>query len=117
MEINERIKMLRKEKGLSQSELAKEINCSLRSVSGIEKGEYKPTYIQLKEISDYFGVSIDWLVKGVESENISTTEQQIIEMVRNDLDIKKTLVNLLETKKKAIQQIMMQAQNHELMAA
>jgi transcriptional regulator with XRE-family HTH domain len=117
MEINERIRTLRKEKGLSQNELAKEINCSLRSVSGIEKGEYKPTYIQLKEISDYFGVSIDWLVKGVEAENISSTEQEIIELVRNDNDIKKTLLNLLETKKKAIQRMMMTEKNHELMAA
>lgn len=118
MEINERIRMLRKEKGLNQSELAKEINCSLRSISGIEKGEYKPTYTQLKEISDYFGVSIDWLVKGVESENISTTEQEIIQLVRKDADIKATLLNLLDFKKKTISRMMMKHElNHELMAA
>lgn len=110
MEINERIRMLRKEKGLNQSELAKEINCSLRSISGIEKGEYKPTYIQLKEISDYFGVSIDWLVKGVESENISTTEQEIIQLVRKDIDIKESLLKLLDTKKKVISRMMMHSE-------
>lgn len=114
MEIHERIRMLRKEKGINQSELAKEINCSLRSVSGIEKGEYKPTYIQLKEISDYFGVSIDWLVKGVESENISTTEKEIITLVRKDPDIKETLLKVLDTKKKAINRMMMHS---EMMAA
>lgn len=122
MEINERIKQLRQEKGMSRNDLAKAINCSTRSISGIETGEYNPTYIQLKEISDYFNVSIDWLVKGIEKESISTKEQEIIQLVRKDADIKATLINLLDFKKKAISRMMMNHEisyepNHELMAA
>lgn len=113
MEINERIKQLRQEKGMSRSDLAKAINCSTRSISGIETGEYNPTYIQLKEISDYFNVSIDWLVKGIEKESISTKEQEIIQLVRKDSDIKETLLKFLDAKKKTIYNVM----NHELMAA
>lgn len=115
--ISKRIKILRKTKEINQEELGKILNISRRSVSAIENGETDLSTKQLEKLSEFFNVSTDYLIKGKEEENtINTTEQEILMLVRNDLDIKKTLLNVLETKKKAIQQMMMKTQN-ELMTA
>ncbi len=116
--ISERIKKMRKEKGLNQSELSEKTGISQRSISAIENGITDLSTKQIKIISEFFNVSTDYLINGKDTENtISETEQEIIQLVRKDIDIKETLLKLLDTKKKAIQQMMMQAQNHELMAA
>jgi transcriptional regulator with XRE-family HTH domain len=115
--IGERIKNLRKQKKLNQEDLRKIIDVSQRTMSMIENNESDLSVKDIEKLSKFFEVSISYLIKGEEEENtISTTEQEIIQLVRNDLDIKKTLVNLLETKKKAIQQIMT-AKNHKFMTA
>ncbi len=58
----ENIKLLRKEKKLSQDKLAKKINCSQRAISHYEKGDRDvPTHILLL-LANYFEVSIDYLL-------------------------------------------------------
>lgn len=116
--ISERIKSLRKEKGLNQAELGEKTGITRRSISTIENGETDPSATQITAISKFFNVSTEYLLNGKEEEStISTTEQEIIQLVRKDSEIKETLLKILETKKKAIQQMMMQAQNHELLVA
>jgi transcriptional regulator with XRE-family HTH domain len=62
MEIfSERLQELRKEKGLTQKQLADEINVSERGVQNYELGERKPTFENLMALADYFSVSLDWL--------------------------------------------------------
>ncbi len=115
--IGERIKGLRKSKGINQTELAKIVNLSTTVMSMIEANRSNPSIETLNTMSEYFNVSIDYLLKGEEQKNaMNQEEEEILMLVRNDLDIKKTLVQLLDNKKKAIQRIMA-AQNHELMAA
>jgi transcriptional regulator with XRE-family HTH domain len=115
--ISERIRSLRKEKGLNQAELGEKTGITRRSISTIENGETDPSAKQITALSNFFNVSTEYLLNGKEEKNtMSETEQEIIQLVRKDSDIKETLVNLLESKKKAIRQ-MMKAQNHELMAA
>jgi transcriptional regulator with XRE-family HTH domain len=112
--ISERIKRIRKEKGLNQSELSEKTGISQRSISAIENGVTDPSTKQIKAISEFFNVSKDYLIDGKEGENtISKSEQEIIQLVRKDSDIKETLLKFLDAKKKAIYQVM----NHELMAA
>lgn len=56
------LKRLREEKGISQKEIAKSINCSQRAYSHYEKGDRDlPTGI-LIAIAKYFDVSIDYLL-------------------------------------------------------
>lgn len=57
----ERLKELRFEKKLSQVELAKEIGVGKSIVSLWEKDECEPTLTKLIALSDYFGVTIDYL--------------------------------------------------------
>ena len=106
MDLKDRIKSLRKAKNLSQSELGKKVNLSLVVISGIETGKTDPSTKQLKALSEFFNVSIDYLVTGVESERtISESEQEIIQAVRQDNALLNTLKEAIELKKKVLLQI------------
>lgn len=115
--ISERIRSLRKEKGLNQAELGEKTGITRRSISTIENGETDPSAKQITALSNFFNVSTEYLLNGREEKNtMSETEQEIIQLVRKDADIKATLINLLDFKKKTIGRMMMTA-NHELIAA
>lgn len=53
---------LRKDKNLSQSDLAKIFSVNQNTISRWEKGERSPDPDQLKTIAQYFGVSVDYLI-------------------------------------------------------
>lgn len=57
-----RLKSLRKEVGLSQSELAKEIKVSEKTISRWEKEETLMKANKAKVLADYFGVSVGYLL-------------------------------------------------------
>lgn len=58
----DRIRALREEKGLNQSQMGEILHCSQRVYSNYERGESNiPTDI-LVAIADYHGVSLDYLV-------------------------------------------------------
>lgn len=56
-----RLKDLRTEKGLSQIELAKQVDVGKSVISLWERDECEPTLSKLIAISNYFEVSIDFL--------------------------------------------------------
>ncbi|MCI9561609.1 MAG: helix-turn-helix transcriptional regulator [Clostridia bacterium] len=62
-----RIAELRKDKGLSQSQLSKEIGISQAAIAFWEAGERIPGALALITISKYFKVSADYLL-GLEDE-------------------------------------------------
>ena len=83
MEFNNRLYSLRKQKGLSQEELANRINVSRQTVSKWEIGDSTPDMEKLAALSDLFGVSLDELVleKGtVESSPLSKKAEIIDEL-------------------------------------
>ena len=57
-----RIAQLRKEKHLNQIGLAMKMNISQYMVSAYETGRHQPTMDMLIELSDFFGVSVDYLI-------------------------------------------------------
>ena len=59
---SERLKALRKEKDLKQSELAEAINVTQRKISYWETGQLEPDLENLWKLSDYFNVSVDFLI-------------------------------------------------------
>lgn len=63
MEFNEKLRKLRKEKGLSQEELADIIGVSRQALSKWESGTSYPEMEKLIALSGIFGVTIDSLVK------------------------------------------------------
>lgn len=58
----ERLKLLRKKINITQKQLAESIGLSERGVQSYEISQRKPNYDALIAISDYFKVSIDYLV-------------------------------------------------------
>lgn len=62
----ERLRLMRKKEGLSQARFAKEIGFSQSYVKNIETGRAKPSRRMLEAISKRFGISVDWLLQGIE---------------------------------------------------
>lgn len=58
----ERIRTLRTQKNIKQSELGEIVGLSANAVSDIERGYRMTTIEKLVAIADYFDVSIDYLV-------------------------------------------------------
>lgn len=63
MTFNEKLFSLRRKSGFSQEELAEKLNVSRQAVSRWEIGETLPDAKNLLELSDIFGVSIDYLLR------------------------------------------------------
>lgn len=57
-----RLRELRKERGMAQQDLANEMLISKRTISRYESGERQPTLLMVFDLADYFNVSIDYLV-------------------------------------------------------
>lgn len=72
--LNERIKNLRKQKGLTQSQLADKIGVTDKAVSKWEVNEANPDISLLLKIADLFEVTIDYLLTGKTMDNISLDE-------------------------------------------
>ena len=66
MEFNEKLQELRKQKGLTQEELAEVLFVSRAAVSKWESGRGYPNIDSLKAISKFFGVTIDELLSSDE---------------------------------------------------
>ena len=62
----ERLYQLRRERGISQEELANIIGVSRQAVQKWESGASQPNIDNLVAISEYFGVTLDYLLKGDE---------------------------------------------------
>ena len=58
----ERLVELRKEKGISQATLAKELQVSASVVCYWETDQSEPTAPNLNKLADYFNVSVDYLL-------------------------------------------------------
>lgn len=75
MTIGKRIKELRTEADLLQSELGKAVGVSSQVISNIERGYTKPSTELVNRCAKYFGVPADYLLGRI-TEKYSTTEQK-----------------------------------------
>ncbi|MBQ2714263.1 MAG: helix-turn-helix transcriptional regulator [Clostridia bacterium] len=60
------LKLIRKQKKYSQLKVALDLSISRESLSYYENGKRSPDIETLKLFSDYFNVSIDYLINGKE---------------------------------------------------
>lgn len=67
--LGDRLAKLRKSKKLTQQQLANKLQITRSSLSQYEIGKRQPDYETLKKISDFFNVSIDYLITGNEFTN------------------------------------------------
>lgn len=76
MEFNEKLQQLRKEKKLTQEQLAEQLYVSRTAVSKWESGKGYPNIESLKSISKLYGVSIDDLLSGEELIDLAKSENR-----------------------------------------
>ena len=92
MEFNEKLQELRKQKGMTQEELAEALWVSRAAVSKWESGRGYPSIDSLKEISKFFSVSIDTLLSGdqiltIAEEDRKQTEARCLDLIFGLLDL------------------------------
>ena len=92
MEFNEKLQELRKEKGLTQEELAQALFVSRTAVSKWESGRGYPGIDSLKELSRFFSVTIDELICPEEILSAAEEEKQAfagrtVSFISNTLDL------------------------------
>lgn len=67
------LREIRKKRGLSQQKVAMDMNISREALSHYENGKRSPDISMLIALSDYFNVSIDYLIRGCEFDDTSNT--------------------------------------------
>ena len=60
------LREIRKKKGYSQVKVSLELNISREAISNYETGKRNPDIEMLLKFSDYYNVSIDYLIRGEE---------------------------------------------------
>lgn len=85
MEFYEKLQELRKQKGLTQEELAEALYVSRTAISKWESGRGYPSIDSLKAIAKFYCVTIDELLSGEEVLTIAEEEQKEKEIHLRDL--------------------------------
>lgn len=62
MELKESLKIMRTERAITQAQLAKKLNISIKTISHWETGYTEPSINQLIVLADLYSVSLDELV-------------------------------------------------------
>lgn len=70
MKFNEKLLEIRKKYGLSQEELGMELQVSRQTISKWESGQSYPDFQRLVMLSDYFDMTLDELVKGIDVQDV-----------------------------------------------
>ena len=86
----EKLVRLRKEKGLSQFQLAEEVNVSRQAISRWEVGLAVPSREKLRALSELYNVSVDYLLSDKAAENmqkVSEPEDKAKEKPSNHLRV------------------------------
>ena len=88
MNMSDRIPYLRKTKGISQEELADKVGVSRQAVSKWESEQSTPDLEKVIIMSDFFGVTTDYILKGIEP--VTDKEQKSKEIASKILYISST---------------------------
>ena len=75
MEFHEKLQELRKQKGLTQEELAQNLYVSRAAVSKWESGRGYPNIESLKALAKFYGVTIDALLSGEEALSLAEKKE------------------------------------------
>ena len=90
----EKVKLLRKERGLTQKQLAGMIGVAVSAISAYEAGYRYPTYNGLINIARIFHVSTDYLLGIAKVRNIDVSG-----LDENEIDAIVHMINILRERK------------------
>lgn len=94
MNFNERLISLRKSMGLSQEELGAEIKVSRQTISKWESGQSYPDFQRLVLLSDYFGLTLDELIRDVDVADVRAKNRsnEKLDSIYNDVGTAKKFI-------------------------
>lgn len=72
--LNQRIRLLRQSRNLSQVELAKRLNVTKQSVSNWENDNIQPSIEMLLKMAEFFSVSTDYLLARDEGKYLDVSD-------------------------------------------
>ena len=83
----ERLKELRKTRGVNQTELSAYLNYGYTAIANYESGRNEPAFDTICKIADYFDVTVDYLIgredSPIKSNMISKDESELVMNFRN----------------------------------
>jgi len=97
MNFNEKLIELRKSKGLSQDELGQRLGVSRQTISKWELSQSYPDFQRLVLLSDYFGITLDELVKDIDVQDVrdrNLSEKQL-SVIYDDVQNAKSAINIV----------------------
>lgn len=97
----ERLLELRKNKNISQEEFAEILDVSRQSISKWENDKAYPEMTRLLFMSDYFGVSLDYLMRGIEKQE-DAENAAVAYQANNLLAIWNTFISNLSGKQRRL---------------
>lgn len=90
----EKVKLLRKERGLTQKQLACMVGVAVSAISAYESGNRYPSYSGLVSLARIFHVSTDYLL-GIENARII----DVSGLDENEIDVIVHMINVLRERK------------------
>lgn len=94
MEIGKKLKEARVHSGLTQEQVAEEINVSRQTISNWENEKFYPDIIRIIELSNLYSISLDDLLKG-DKEMIKHLEESTNVVKSNHKLISAIFINIL----------------------
>ena len=97
MQFNEKIISLRKSMGLSQEELGAELHVSRQTISKWESAQSYPDFQRLVLLSDYFGLTLDELVRDVDVADVraKNVNNEKLDSIYSDINAAKKTIKWL----------------------
>ena len=89
------MKELRKEKKLSQEEIAKKINVSQRTYSNYENGQREPSIETLIKLAEFYNITLDTLA-GIETKKLEPLTEKERYIIHKFRELKKTYQDKIE---------------------
>ena len=94
--LGQKMREARKEKGLTQQELADLSHVSIKQIAKIEKGKINPSYLILKALAKVLPISLDTLINpDVSPEDEGATQMKIL-YYNCPSEVRKTLLHHMQ---------------------
>jgi transcriptional regulator with XRE-family HTH domain len=108
MSVNEKIKLIREAKGLTQEQVAEKLGISPTAYGNIERGDNDPKLSRLQEISDVLGITV--------SELLDLTDKTVLNINLNRKDKGKNKYNVYLSSSSELekQQLIIELKDKEL---
>ena len=89
MTLGQKLRKLRNDKGITQKDLADQLHVTFQTISKWESDKNEPDLATLKEIANYFNVTLDYIASDKEAQKVEKIEKELVsiaEWIRNTKD-------------------------------